>query len=144
MSTVLLCPTQSLFMLIITTRLAVHIPGVQSAARQSHVHKESQRSCGVFAADDEASNGAGLAAGLVVPSMDAVLQWACATLDTHFITLAGLPAGAQPALLSLRERIQESLQVCCSILQQKRCLLYSCDSADPSPGSLQRHHCWRS
>lgn len=78
------------------------------------------------------SNRVGLAAGLVVPSMDAVLRWACATLDTHFVTLAGLPVGAQQALLSLQERIQESLQVCCSISQHKACFLSNCSLADLS------------
>ena len=56
-----------------------------------------------------------IAPGLALPPMEAVLKWACATLDTHFITLAGLPADAQQALLTLRERIQETLQVLLAI-----------------------------
>ena len=36
----------------------------------------------------------------------------CTTLDTHFITLAGLPAAAQQALKALQSHIQEMLQVC--------------------------------
>ena len=65
------------------------------------------------AADEEETSSRGaLPAGLVLPSMRAILQWACATLDTHFVTLAGLPAKSQQqALLTLHERIQQTLQV---------------------------------
>lgn len=63
------------------------------------------------AADQESCRAGSLAPGLALPPMEAVLMWACATLDAHFITLAGLPAGAQQALLAVRARIQETLQV---------------------------------
>ena len=63
-------------------------------------------------ADVQASKARMLAPGLTVPPMDAVLKWGCTTLDTHFITLAGLPAAAQQALKALQSHIQEMLQVC--------------------------------
>ena len=63
-------------------------------------------------ADVQAGEARMLAPGLTVPPMDAVLKWGCTTLDTHFITLAGLPAGAQQALKAFQSRIQEMLQVC--------------------------------
>ena len=63
-------------------------------------------------ADVQAGEARMLAPGLTVPPMDAVLKWGCTTLDTHFITLAGLPAAAQQALKALQSHIQEMLQVC--------------------------------
>ena len=63
-------------------------------------------------ADVQAGEARMLAPGLTLPPMDAVLKWGCTILDTHFITLAGLPAGAQQALKALQSQIQEMLQVC--------------------------------
>ena len=73
-----------------------------------------------------------VAPGLVLPPMEAVLKWACATLDTHFITLAGLPADVQQALLTLRERIQETLQVCQASAHHIRCVHARCSAALPT------------
>ena len=63
-------------------------------------------------ADVQAGEARMLAPGLTVPPMDAVLKWGCTALDTHFITLAGLPPAAQQALKALQSHIQEMLQVC--------------------------------
>ena len=63
-------------------------------------------------ADVQAGEARMLAPGLILPPMDAVLKWGCAILDTHFITLAGLPPKAQQALKALQSQIQEMLQVC--------------------------------
>ena len=65
---------------------------------------------GRLAADDHADKGSMLAPGVALPPMEAVLRWACATLDTHFVTLARLPAGGQQAMLLLHNHIQETLQ----------------------------------
>lgn len=69
------------------------------------------------AADVLTSEARMLAPGLTLPPMDAVLKWGCTILDTHFITLAGLPAGAQQALKAFQSQIQEMLQVCMLTVQ---------------------------
>lgn len=49
--------------------------------------------------------------GLAVPSLTAVLSWAAATLDAHFLTLATQPAAALKTLSGLQGRVTEDLRV---------------------------------